>query len=450
MTDILDKIAGLVWGGGTLALILGIGAFFTVITGGFQFRCAGTILRRTLGSLGRRRVGSDSGVSPFQTFTTALAAAMGTGNITGVATALTIGGAGAIFWMWVSALLGMMTAYSENLLGVRFRYKNGDGSITGGPMAYMERGLRCRPLALCYAFLCCLAGLGIGSLVQANSVSSALYAAYNVPVSASGAVLTAAAGIVILGGADRVLKATERLVPVMSAVYMLACVVLLVCFSSELPAAFAEILRSAFGIRQAAGGICGAAVRTALSAGLRRGVFSNEAGLGSSAIVHSDAECETPSQMGMWAVVEVFADTIICCTLTALVLLASGAYRSDGTGGDGAAMVIDGFRRGFGSGSVLFVTAAVAIFAFATILGWSYYGEKSARYLLGRRGGAVYRVVFVLSIYIGAVGSLSAVWAASDILNGLMALPNIAALLLLSGEVRRQTEKDVPRKGRVG
>lgn len=440
--DILDRIAAFVWGGGTLALILCTGAFFTLITKGFQLRHAGLIFRRTLGSLSKGRQEKSGGTSAFQAFTTALAAAMGTGNITGVATALTLGGPGAIFWMWVSAALGMMTAYSENLLGVRFRYKNAEGGYVGGPMAYMERGLKCRPMALCYALLCCLAGLGIGCMTQANSVSAALSSAYGVPPRLSGILLTIAAAAVIFGGSGRVLRTAERLVPLMSVGYMLACVALLVIFASEVPTALAEILRSAFGIKQAAGGVCGAAVRTALSAGLRRGVFSNEAGLGSSAIVHSDAECTSPPQMGMWAIVEVFADTMICCTLTALVLISSGAY-ADGSGRDGAAMVIEGFRQGFGSGSTVFVTAAVGIFAFATILGWSFYGEKAACYLMGRLGGRIYRTVFAAAVYIGSVGSLSAVWAVSDILNGLMALPNIAALLMLSGVVIKETKKEL-------
>lgn len=452
---VVEDLAAAVWGWPILTLLLGTGIYFTIRLKFFQIRCFVRILRDTIiytfrakpAASAREETGAKAGakgLTQFQAMTTALAASLGTGNIVGVATALTMGGAGAIFWMWVSAIFGMMTSYAENVLGILYRTKNEQGQWRGGPMHYIERGLKCKPLALAFAFFCMSASFGIGNMTQVNSIATALETSLHIPALATGIAVAALAFLVIVGGIGRIGRLTEKLIPALALCYTGGAVVLLVLYRERLPMAFGEIFAGAFdfsGGKAAFGGVMGAAV----SWGIKRGVFSNEAGLGSAVIVHAASDVDTPVRQGMWGVFEVFVDTILMCTLTALVILATGALD---TGAQGAALAIAAFSGGFGNAAGLFVSLAIAVFAFSTLLGWSYYGERAAEYLFnagakaGTKSVAVYRMAYICAVLLGATTQLSIVWGVSDILNGLMAVPNILAVLFLSNEVLREHDKN--------
>ena len=371
-------------------------------------------------------------ISQFQALATALAGTIGTGNIVGVATAITAGGPGAIFWMWISALVGMMTKYAENVLGNRYRYRDAQGKWVGGPMVYIERGLGCRWLAVLFAVFCAAASFGIGNMTQANSISGALASSFGLSPLAVGIAVATLAGVVILGGIKRLASVTERLVPFMAVTYTLGGVLIICLNWRGIPAAFSAILSDAFTLRAAGGGAVGFILSDAVRYGVARGVFTNEAGLGSSVIVNSASNVKEPVRQGMWGIFEVFFDTIVMCTITALAILTSGAHL---LGGDGAELAIAAFSSGFGRFGGVFITLAVCCFAFATILGWSYYGERAVDYLFGARARIGYRLCFIGMTVVGCVGSLQLVWSVSDTFNGLMALPNLIAVLLLSPEV---------------
>lgn len=429
MEAFIEAAGKFIWGGGMLFLLLGTGLYLSVRLGFFQLRKIGFVFKSTIGSLKKEK--EKGGVSQLQTATASLAATMGTGNIVGVAAAISVGGAGAVFWMWVSAILGMALVYGENVLGIKYRIKNSSGEWEGGPMLYLERGLHSKPLAVFYAVACALAGFGMGNLTQSNSISSAAYEAFGVPPVLSGIITAAVAGTVIVGGLKKVGRVTEFMIPFLSLFYMAGAVWIIICNLEALPAVFSDIIKEAFGFSAAAGGFCGTLLKEAVSMGLRKGVFSNEAGLGGSAIVHCAAKGATPVNQGLWGVFEVFLDTVACCTLTAAALLSSGARGS----GDGAVMVLNAFSKGLGAASVPFVTVCLILFAFATILGWSCFGSRAAEYLGGKKAGLIYRVIFIGVIIIGAVSELSIVWGLSDVLNGIMAIPNLIGIILLSGEI---------------
>lgn len=423
----LNAAADFVWGSGMMVLILTAGIFFTIATRCIQLR----LLRRlprflvALKSSGNKNKG---GISQFQSVCAVLAATMGTGNITGVAAALAIGGAGAVFWMWVSAFFGMALSYCESSLGIYYRYKNELNEWVGGPMAYLEKGLKCRPLAVVYAVLCAAAAFGIGNMTQANSiVSAASY--FRIPPLVCGLAVSFTVGIIILGGIKRVCCVTEKTIPIISIIYIAVSAAVIIVNFEKIPAAFAEIFSGAFGIRAAAGGIVGSALKSALSVGVRRGVFSNEAGLGTSSIIHSSAENATPSSQGGWAVFEVFLDTFVCCTLTALAVLTSGALGSET---DGTKLVTAAFSGTLGSFSGAAAALCTAVFAFATILGWSEFGAKAASYFLSAKHTEYYRIAFIGAVLVGSLTSPAAVWTLADIFNGLMAVPNIVGVILLS------------------
>lgn len=428
----IDRLSELLWGNAMLALLLGVGGYFTLRSGFFQLRGFGKILRATIFSVfGKKKSVGKKEISQFQALSTALAASMGTGNIVGVATALTLGGAGAIFWMWVSSILGMMTAFCENALGIYYRYKNSRGEWVGGPMVTLEKGLNARWLGLVYAAFCVLASLGMGNLVQVNSIGAALSTSFGVPTIATAVAVAAVVGAVLLGGAKRIGAVTEKLIPIISLVYISAAILVVVLNYKALPAAFGEIFRGAFGFSAIGGGIAGAAARQAVSVGLRRGMFSNEAGLGSSVMVHAASD-GAPAVMGMWAVFEVFVDTIVCCTLTALAILCTGVL---GGGENGAPLVIAAFESGFGRYAGGFITVSIGLFALATLFGWSLIGAKAAEYLLGERAVIYYKLIFIAIILLGTTMNLAQVWGISDILNGLMAIPNIICIFLLRGKL---------------
>ena len=424
--------------------ILFAGCYYTVGTGFFQFRHLGLWLGRTLGAiLGSRKVRDRRDahtISQFQAVSTALAGTIGTGNVIGVATALVAGGPGAVFWMWICALLGMMTKFAENVLGNRYRYRNPQGEWVGGPMVYIQRGLGCRWLAASFCLCCMLASFGIGNMSQANSISGALYATFRIPPLATGVGLCLCTGLVVLGGLQRLAGAAEKLVPFMAVFYTAGGLAVIALHWRQLPQAVAAIFQGAFGLQSAAGGIGGYTLSQAVACGVSRGIFSNEAGLGSSVIVSSASDVSSPLQQGMWGMFEVFVDTILVCTITALAILCSGAAE---TGKNGAALSLEAFNRGLGPLGGIFLAVAVCCFAFSAILGWFYYGQRSAEFLWGGRGMAIYQVLFLAATVVGCAARLEPVWALSDLFNGLMAAPNLIALALLSPQVFRITRAEL-------
>ena len=449
MEKVINEINGILWGGGMIVLILGAGIYLTVATRFFQFRKVKMIFRETIFSLFKdksvRKSGEKKSISQLQAVSTALAATMGTGNIAGVASALTLGGAGAVFWMWVSSLFGMMIVFCENVLGIYYRYKNANGEWVGGPMVYLEKGLGSKKLGMVYAVFCVLASFGMGNITQINSISLSAKTSFGVPCVVTGIFTAILIGLIIFGGLKRIGSVTEKLIPILSLAYILGSIIIIVINFKAIPVAFSAIFKGAFGLDSITGGICGAAVKQAVSVGLRRGVFSNEAGLGSTVMVHAASDIKSPVKQGMWGIFEVFLDTIVCCTLTALVILTSGAINCKGIKLDGAALVIKAFESGFGHFSGIFVTASVSLFAFATVLGWSVFGLKAFEYVFGEGYSVYYKLIYMMLILFGATGSINLIWGISDIFNGFMAVPNLIGVLLLS-PVMLKTLKNYPGK----
>jgi AGCS family alanine or glycine:cation symporter len=428
---VLEKINGVLWGYGTIFLILGTGVFFTIKLRFLQFKNPIYILKKTLFS--KEKPDKSGGVSRFQALSTALAASMGTGNIVGVAAAIAVGGAGAVFWMWVSALFGMATAYSENYLGVLYKNKSSESDNKAGAMLYLENGLKCRPLAIFYAAAAVLASFGIGNMTQSAAISDTFTAVGINPIIV-GIVTAIIVSAVIFGGSRRIAKATEKIIPAISLFYIIGAAVVIIIFARNIPSVFAEIFTGAFGIKAAAGGFSGVILKKAVTIGLQRGIFSNEAGMGSSVLVHTETDCADPQTMGLWAVLEVFIDTIICCTVTALVILAAKTPVTGTT----TSIVTVAFSKGLGSFAETFISVSIVAFAFATILGWSFYGEKCIHYLSPKKSAlTAYRILYAAFIIVGAAVSTSLVWEISDTLNALMLLPNLLGILALSGEIER-------------
>ncbi|MBQ7757162.1 MAG: alanine:cation symporter family protein [Oscillospiraceae bacterium] len=554
-----DKINGVVWGVPMLILIVCTGIYMTIRTGVFQIRRAKEVSGKTIFAIFKNKSVTKSNdkkaISQFQALSTALAATIGTGNIAGVATALVAGGPGAVFWMWVSAFFGMMTKFSENVLGIYFRKKNEDGEWAGGPMYYLENGVKhkkvigkiAKPLAVMFAIFCVLASFGIGNMAQINSISSSMKVSFNIPSIITGVVLAVIAGFVIVGGIQRIGKVTEKLVPFMALAYIIGALIIFFTNFKQIPYVFGSIFTSAFSFNAALGGVAGSAVKLAVTMGFKRGVFSNEAGLGSSVLVNTSSNVKEPVVQGMWGIFEVFADTIVVCTLTAFVLLSStvktgdsnsleealskistkpqyvelvngedyegaiplidknsaGVYENyDGEGEyetfavktndgkefeiklakryeskddsdyvytnimevvgveneegeidrvkfsqvNGVPLVTYAFSKQFGSFAGKFLSIAILLFAFSTVLGWSFYGTKAIEYLLGKKATVVYKVIFVLFIVVGATMTLDLAWELADTFNALMAIPNLIGVLSLSGLVVKITRNYVDRK----
>ena len=534
--DTINKLNDIIWGTPTLLLMLAAGGLFTVGTGFFQLRHFLHWLRCTIFS---RSADKDScSVSPFEAMSSALAATLGTGNIAGVSAALAAGGAGAVFWMWISSLLGTMTGFAENVLGLYYRRRDPRGEWTGGAMCYIERGLSekeyisrlAKPLAVIYAALCVLSAFGMGNMAQMNSAAGALHTNFSVPPLATGIVLAIIEVFIIFGGVKRIGSVTAKIVPLMSCFYILGAVWIMAANISRLPSVFGTIIESAFGINAVTGGVSGYIIKQAVSMGLRRGVFSNEAGLGTSVAAHTASSVKEPCIQGMWSIFEVFFDTIVMCTLTAVILLASPcniptadeAFRAislqpqyfrltdqdtiitDGTytltvtdaepncdmrtiystgfavslgkgehtfsnvmtiqgiqtvSEDGEPVFLDSaktvplietavisevngsqlatfaFSRTFGSAAGKLLAVAVLLFAFSTVIGWSCFGSQAAVYLFGEKAEKPFKWMFVIVTAIGALLDFSAVWGLCDLINGLMALPNLLALFILSPKV---------------
>ena len=437
--ELVQRVSGavnqLLWGPWMLVLLVGVGVFFSVKLRFFQLTGFRYWWKKTaLSAFGGKPAEGRKGISPFQAMATALAGSIGTGNMVGVANAIALGGAGAVFWMWVAAFFGMATVFAENVLGVTYRVKQG-GRFVGGPMYYIEKGLHCRWLALLFALFCTLAAFGMGNMTQANAVAGALENSFSLPRPVTGAMLAAGAGVVIFGGIGRISRLTEKLVPGMALLYTVA-VVLVLCFHAEaVPPAVGRILEEAFDVKAAAGGFLGYGMMRALKYGVSGGVFSNEAGLGSSPIVHAAAETDDPYEQGMWGFFQVFVDTIVLCTLMALCILTT---QSDTAGMDSVTLSMAPFSGTLGVMGELVIALSMGLFGFATLVSWSYYGERSFAYLTKGRLIGCYRGVYLALAFAGCVGSFSLVWELSDTFNALMALPNLAALLLLSKEVSRK------------
>jgi AGCS family alanine or glycine:cation symporter len=427
LTRLNAALNGLVWGWPMIALLMGTGLWLTVRTGGIQFRRLGFALREVLGRV-MWRSGGTGEVRPFQAVATALASTVGVGNIAGVATAIFLGGPGAVFWLWISGLLGMATKYAEIVVALHYREPDASGTMRGGAMYVLKKGPGWPWLGSVFALLTALAAFGIGNMVQANSVADALRATLQVPTWVTGVGLVALTALVILGGIQSIARVTQWLVPFMAAFYVLGALAVLVLHAEQLPRALALILEGAFSGTAAVGGFAGSTVMMALRYGIARGLFSNEAGLGSAPMVHATADTDHPVRQGMYGVFEVFVDTLVICTATALVILVTDTWHSGATG---AALSARAFETGLpGTFGDVIVTGGLLLFAFSTLLGWSYYGETGIVYLLGAKAALPYRLAWLVFVYLGATGSLHLVWDVADTLNGLMAIPNLIGVLV--------------------
>lgn len=439
IAESIEKINGaindVVWGPPILVLLIGTGIILTVVTGFVVYKRFGFVMKNTFGKMFDKAEAEAGGVTPFQAVSTALAATVGTGNIAGVATAIVSGGPGAVFWMWLAAIIGMTTKFSEVTLSIAYRERTEKGEFAGGPMYYITNGLGLKWLATLFAIFGSLAAFGIGSAVQSNSIASAFQGQFNFPPLVMGIILAVVAAIILIGGIKRIGQFAEKVVPFMAAAYILGALIILVLHADKIPHAFGLIFGNAFNLKAAGGGFLGFTIMQAMRYGIARGVFTNEAGLGSAPIAHAASTIDHPVRQGLWGAFEVFVDTIMICSMTALVILTSGLAETDPTL-KGAALTTAAFHKGLPGGGYI-VTFGILLFAFTTIVGWCYYGEKCIEYLLGSKVINPYRVVYIAFIILGTVGGLDLVWNIADTLNGLMAIPNLIALLALSGVVAK-------------
>ncbi|MCM1263932.1 MAG: alanine:cation symporter family protein [Butyrivibrio sp.] len=466
IASINSFVSNIVWGWPALVLLAFVGILMTCLTKVFQITHIGHWMKMTIGAIFKDKDVTghtkDKSISQFQSLCTALAATVGTGNIVGIAGAIMVGGPGAVFWMWLIAFFGMMTNYAENVLGIYYRRKNANGEWSGGAMYYLRDGLGskkgCRQigkvLAVLFAVFCFIASFGIGNMTQVNSISLDMNATFGIPTYVTGIVVLILGGLVIVGGLKRIAAVTEKLVPFMVVLYILGSIIIFITNISQVGPVFSAIFRGAFALKAAGGGIVGYGTKLAIEQGMKRGVFSNEAGLGSSVMVHSNSNVSEPVRQGMWGIFEVFADTMIVCTLTAFSVLSSGlvdletgvALESyNGVTLYKANMVSTVFSIHFGKAGAAFVTIAVMLFAFSTVLGWSHYGTKACEFLFSEKYTIIYRVVFVAAIYGGAVMSDNLAWELADTFNGMMMIPNLIGVLVLSPQVYKITKNYINR-----
>jgi AGCS family alanine or glycine:cation symporter len=484
ITQCNDVVNGFIWGAFGLVLLIGTGVLMTVLTRFFQVSHLAHWWNQTIGKLFAKDTHSDGkrAISPFQAVCTALAATVGTGNIAGVAAAICIGGPGAVFWMWVAAFFGMMTNYSENVLGIYFRRRNMRGEWSGGAMYYLadgvgkKKGLKPfgKALAVLFSVFAILASFGIGSMGQVNKIVLNLESAFPVAKLESiqvfegvslypvllGVIIMILASLIILGGLKRIASFAERVVPFMIVAFIIGSIIIIALHFRNIIPAFREIFVTAFRPKAAAGGTIGYLIGTVITQGFKRGVFSNEAGLGSSVMVHSNSNVKEPVKQGMWGIFEVFADTIVVCTLTAFAVLSSGLINLETgklvsetfTTQAGAEVVLSKanlvssvFNQQFGFIGSAFIAISIMLFAFSTVLGWSHYGTKACEYLLGEKYTIIYRVLFVLLVFGGAVMGDNLAWDLADTFNGLMMIPNLIGVIALSGVVAKITKNYVDR-----
>lgn len=451
-----------------MVMLIAAGIFLSYKTGLLQFRRFGYMMKNTAGSLFDKNLHSKdkTSVSPFQAVTTALAGTIGTGSIAGLATALVAGGPGAVFWMWISALLGMVTKYSEIVLSIKYREKNESGAWVGGPMYYIKNGLGIKWLAALFAIFAMIACLGTGNATQSNSISTVIHDTFGVEVWITGIILTVIVGAVILGGVKRIASVNEKLVPVMAIFFVLSAIIALIFNVDKIPAAFALIFKEAFNFKAAFGGVAGYGVVYAMRFGIGRGVFSNEAGLGSAPIAHAASSTKDPVKQGFWGMFEVFITTIVICTLSALVVLTSDVYLNafnaigenvdkvvilDSVGNEinGASLSSAAFGEAIPGIGQFGVAIATVFFALSTILGWAYYGEVCASYLFKKHSKAAvwaYRCVYVAFVLIGSLANLGLIWSIADIMNALMAVPNLIGIIGLYKVVKNATKEHFAKK----
>ena len=479
LTDVNDIINTVIWVKIGLWMLIGTGVIMTCITGFFQITHIGHWMKKTIGGVFHKSAHNKkdkSSVSQFQALCTALAATIGTGNIAGVAAAITIGGPGAVFWMWVAAFFGMMTNFSENILGIYFRRKNKHGEWSGGAMYYLQDGLGGknkpkffqvlgRVLAILFAICAILAAFGIGNMGQINkiaiNVESAFFSNLEIPPLFGvievvplciGVVIMAVGAVIIIGGVKRIAAVAEKVVPFMAILYILGALVIILMHITSVGPAFASIFKFAFGMKAVAGGTAGYLLKLAVVQGCKRGVFSNEAGLGSSVMVHSNSDVKEPVKQGLWGIFEVFADTFVVCSMTALVVLTSGFINLETgqfvapEGISDANLVAKAFGNAFGAPGEGFIAVAIFLFAFTTVLGWSHYGAKAVEYLINEGAVIVFRIIFVLFMVVGAISESSLAWDISDTFNGMMMIPNLIGVLALSPLVYKLTKNYRDRK----
>ena len=430
LTKLLDQIAGYVWGPPMLILLVGTHVYLT-----FRLRFIQRYMGRAIRISLQRESEGEGDVSQFGALTTALAATIGTGNIVGVATAVASGGPGAVLWMWLTGVFGIATKYAEALLSVKYRVTAANGTMAGGPMYVLERGLKSRPLGILFAALTAVSAFGIGNTVQANSIATLVHDTFGISPWISGGIMTALTALVILGGIQSIAAVCEKLVPFMAIFYVVGCLIILGLNAAEIPATIKLIVTSAFTGQAAVGGFLGAGVREAMRYGVARGLFSNESGLGSAPIVAAAAQTKNPVRQALVSSTGTFWDTVVVCLMTGLVVVQSGEWK-EGVGG--ALLTSKAFADLPVVGPIV-LTVGLITFVFSTILGWSYYGEKACEYLFGTRSILTYRVLWVIAVMAGSVAPLPIVWSAADITNALMAIPNLISLLLLTHVIVEET-----------
>jgi len=434
-----------------MVMLIGAGIFVLIKLRALQFRKFGYMMKNTIGGLFNKKhhEKASGSVSSFQAVTTALAGTIGTGSIAGLATALVAGGPGAIFWMWISALLGMLTKYAEIVLSIKYRERNDYGALVGGPMYYIKNGLGLRWLAILFALFTMIACLGTGSATQSNSISTVLESSLNIPAWVTGIVLTVIVAFVLLGGVKSIAAVNEKLVPVMAVFFILSAVVALGFNYDKIPSAFGLIFKEAFNFKAAFGGAAGYGVLTAMRYGIGRGVFSNEAGLGSAPIAHAASNTKDPAKQGLWGMFEVFITTIVICTLSGLVVLTSDVYLNAFNLGvkpsvDGAALSSAAFGEALPYVGEVGIAIATIFFALSTILGWAYYGEVCVGFLFKKHSTVaiwLYRAIYVAFVFIGTAVNLGLIWKVADITNALMAVPNLIGIIGLSKVVVSLTKE---------
>jgi alanine or glycine:cation symporter, AGCS family len=430
---LIATLSGWVWGPPMLALLVGTGLYLTILLRGLQFRALPLAFRMVF----HKDHGHAGDISHFAALMTALAATVGIGNIVGVATAITLGGPGAVFWMWMTGLVGMVTKYSEAVLAVKYREK-GEHGMRGGPMYYLAKGARLPKLAWLFALFTALATFGIGNMTQANSTAKIFEATFHIEPWVTGLVLMVLTALVILGGIRSIGKFTSVLVPFMILGYVGSALTVLALNAAEIPAAVALIFKHAFAPSAATGGFAGASVAAAMRFGIARGVFSNESGLGSAPIAAAAARTHDPVKQALVSMTQTFIDTLVVCTMTALVILTGDSWTQGVAPGQ---LTSASFAETLGVPGEIIVALATALFAYSTLIGWNYYGEKAIEYLFGARAIRVYRIAFIAAVIVGAMMELEFVWNFSDLMNGMMALPNLIALLILSKVIKEETHR---------
>lgn len=474
LTNINNAINNFVWVQIGLVLLIGTGVLMTVLTGFFQVTHLGHWWKKTVGGVFKKdshKKKDEKSVSQFQALCTALAATIGTGNIAGVATAIVLGGPGAVFWMWVAAFLGMMTNYSENVLGIYYRRRNKQGEWSGGAMYYLRDGLGKavgyekigKILAVLFSIFAMLASFGIGNMGQVNKITLNIQSAFFANVEPTivfgnvelipliiGVAIMIIGGLIILGGLQRIAAVAEKVVPFMAIAYVAGALIVCIANFDQIIPAIISIFKFALGVKAVGGAVAGIAIKEVITQGCKRGVFSNEAGLGSSVMVHSNSDVVEPVKQGLWGIFEVFADTFVVCTMTAIVVLTSGFINLETglpvEGTSDATLVAQAFGNVFGQAGEWFIAIAMFLFAFTTVLGWSHYGSKAIEYLFGTGATKVYKVIFVLMIVSGALMTSSLAWDISDTFNGLMMMPNLVGVVALSPMVVKITRNYMNRK----